>query len=278
MYRVQDDLEKAASFFNEALTVGRLTGQDLVVAVASLGLGQVHAPRLENNKAIEFYFEAMDIFTRNDIEQVRICESDIFFSRSFGYLYSVTYEVGRANALLDLGHTSNAQSKLDEALDLSTQARNIYIQIGHQLGRANASIELRNVFRAMSERSEAQTYYEDAHDYYGRVGNELGVGKTLHGLGDVYDATAEYGKASAAYDKAQQIFARIDRPLGRANALTALMPLRIREGRFQEAISSMEEAASIYESIGRTAAAAKAREVLSTIRQLLSEVEGGHQQ
>ncbi|KIO23976.1 hypothetical protein M407DRAFT_26590 [Tulasnella calospora MUT 4182] len=249
---------------------GRSTGQDLAVAFASLGLGQVHAARLENSKAIECFSQSMDIFVRNDEEHGQAAALI-----ALGQVYD---DQSEANALIGLGNAAGAQSRLDEAVTLYIQARDIYIQIGHQLGRANALTGLGDIFRKKSELSEAKTYYEDAHDYYGRVGNELGIARTLHGLGDVYNAGAEYKKASAAYEEAQQIFSSIDRPLGKANALVSLMPLRIREGRFPEAVSLMEEAISIYESIGRTEAGKKAREVLSTLRQLLSEVESGYQQ
>ncbi len=146
----------------------------------------------------------------------------------------------------DLGITSFAQERLDEAVRYFNSSSDVYGALGEQLRVADAMINTGNVLSARGSTAEAIEYWDKALATSREFGTLNQQSQIYNNLGIAHYKLREYGKARELYMSALTISRRINSIRGIAYALTNLGEVALVEGTYQAALETWNEARTLY--------------------------------
>ncbi len=260
VYRRVGNLEKAITYFREALDLARRGDVERSAASATTNLAQVHQWRGELQVALELYLGALESFRRVD---ERLQEAETL--QSLGSIY------------FDLGELDRALASYEEALRIyesakmpQLEARSL-ITIGwvhYAQGAPERALEFfaRGLSRDRTYEALALHYSGAAHAALGELPLAIDLFKqalalrraaslridaalTDLELGTAYVRAAELPLAREHLGAALAVAREVGYPQLEARCLMSVAHLERREGRLTAALARIEEALRIFESV-----------------------------
>ncbi|KAG8915742.1 hypothetical protein FRC01_003521 [Tulasnella sp. 417] len=222
MKHANGEAKEASAHFMKALNAASSTGNQLLVAVAALGLGSVYTNQGDYAEAEKWSRHAQKIFGQ------------------------VGYQVGLANAAWTLGEIFRLRGEYSRAENSYTEAMQTYTQAGDRPGAANANLGLGDIHRLEGRYPVAELLYLAAKDVYAEFEDHPGVAHAAWTLGEVYRCQADLVKAEESYVEARRIYTQIDDRSGVANTTWGLGELYRLRDEFDEAEVSYVKAREIY--------------------------------
>ncbi|KAG8912886.1 hypothetical protein FRC01_004844 [Tulasnella sp. 417] len=260
------EAKEAADYFIKAFNVASLTGNQLLTAVAALGLGSVSTSQGEYVEADTRSRQARDIFDEvgyqvgvanaewglGEIFRLRnkYSEAENSYMRAMAIYSQAGDQPGVANAYLGLGDTYRLRDQHSTAEGSYLAAKQIYAEFEDHPGVAHAAWALGEVYRCQADLVKAEESYVEARRIYIQIDDRSGVANTTWGLGELYRLRDEFDEAEVSYVKAREIYAKLDDWKGVADAEWGLGEVYRRQGEYAKAKASYAEAREISTRIG----------------------------
>jgi len=143
-----------------------------------------------------------------------------------------------AKRLYDSGIDAYRAGEYEEALDMLTQARDLYNRAGNQQGEAEALNDAGVVCIQMEDWDHAREYLLAALAIRQAQGNHAGEAITQGNLGMMYDRVGEYAAAINAYEQSASLFHELGEKGNEKAVARRLSKLKVKHGRVDEALGS----------------------------------------
>ena len=222
--------DKAVSVFNMALS--RLSATQPEVKDPALkgsilnGLGSAYASSGEISKAISYYTQALETFTR------------------MGNL------AGESNALSNIGKIHNDLGEYESALSYLNKALRIGQKLGNKRMQANALFDVGNNYLNQNKIHESLDLYQESLQLFETIGDRTGQGLALNGIGRVYAASDKKEMALRSFNQALYLAREVENPRAVALTLADIGRLHKATGNLLRARMYYEEALSINVRLG----------------------------
>ncbi|KAG8932437.1 hypothetical protein FRC01_013910 [Tulasnella sp. 417] len=281
------ETDKAALYFEQALELARSVPNELAAANALMGQGTVQGVMGQYYVAKSAYTEAKAIYTRLGAQkgvadafwalgqvyrfQRQIAKAKASYTEA-GKLYSqLGAAKGVAHAFWALGKVLLGQHQYSEAEAYYIEAKKTYSQIGAGNGFANTTWELGEMYRLQHRYWEAKASYIEAQVIYSCLGAEMGVASAACGLGDVYGKMGNYSNAETQYHRAEELYVNLRAETGVANVAWGLAELYRLQNEFLNAEAQYRRARELYARLGLEKQAADAAWALGTLYRSLDK-------
>ncbi|HEX5405131.1 MAG TPA: tetratricopeptide repeat protein [Pseudonocardiaceae bacterium] len=176
-------------------------------------------------------------------------------------------QLGRADALVQLGDLRRLTGDYPGATDDLEQARAIYAGVGNRIGESNALLCLGEALRATGDLADATVVLEQAQSGYAVAGDLPGEVNVLLVLGTLRQLTSAYPAAVDALTSSMMAARRAGSRLVEAEALRNLGALHNLTGDLAAATHTLEQALSISTELDDRLGAANAMSALGRVRQ-----------
>jgi CHAT domain-containing protein/Tfp pilus assembly protein PilF len=232
VYEKLSNLDLARKSYQEALTLGKRSGDSEIQAAAFYNLGNLARRRSRSGEALENLERARVIWRRAGSAQ----EIDALLA--IGGIFAEAGAVERA-----LPRLQQARALAIAKEDLNRQAAAL-TQMGHALWR--------------EEPEQARYLYERALEIQRQLGGTGSLGSTLNGIGLLHVSQKRYQEALSPLQQALRIYKQRNSPLDQARTLTNLGFALSGLGREADARMAYETAIAFGGQDSLTEAAARA--------------------
>ncbi|KAG8932156.1 hypothetical protein FRC01_000204 [Tulasnella sp. 417] len=213
-----------------------------------------------------------------DVEGSALASDSQYYSEAIE-LYSqalqIYTDVGdrgeRALTMWGLAEVHRNRREYDEAINLCSEASQIYTDVGDRQERARTLFSLAEAYRSQAQYSEARKLYAESLQVYTNMGNKEGRGIALWGLGEVHRIFHEYDEATNLLSEARQIFTSVGDNASRAETLISLALNSKMRSQPSEAVLFHTEASEVREEMGNSRRAAEMLKIAAGIRKTLKE-------
>lgn len=275
--------------YRKALSLSGRSGDRLRRLAALNGLGYVNIYLSENQKALSYAKEMLNIIER--VESVERDSADYKRARAqaINIIGEVDYSLGqlrqsiekfelalslwtdagerngRALALLNLGYSYSDLGNPQAAAEHFQQALAIWQSINEARGAALAQTALGGTYSTLGEEQLALNLHKQAVDRFRAIGNKQGEAAALNGVAGAYQDLNEYQDAFDKYFEALRLYEVI----GNRN-FTALNKFLVgkvlyRKGEIERALTYYRESLYLSRDVGERVVEAHALKGLATI-------------
>ncbi len=157
---------------------------------------------------------------------------------------------GEAGVLNDLGVVQRVTGNYADAAASLGEALVIYRDLGDRPGQARAVQALGALARMTGNLAGSTAFLEEALAIYRDLGDQPGEAGALNYLGVVQRLTGNYADAAASLDEALAIYRDLGDRLGQADTLNDLAEVWRIIGNYPQAVEAPREAFSIYRDLG----------------------------
>ncbi len=175
-------------------------------------------------------------------------------------------QLGKANALNDLGHVLWIVDDYEQAADWHVQALDLYRGLGNDLGQAHALIHLGVVHRLTGDHERAATLFQQALARYRDLGNRRGEANALGNLGILRGHAGDLEQAIDLLRQALSGYREVTDQHGEAYVVNNLGRMYQRTGDYEQAAEFHEQALDRYRDIGNRLGEANALNNLGYVR------------
>lgn len=222
IYTDWSDLQKAATYYQQALTIWSATGDLSGFARTINALGVLHSKLGEKQKARTAHTRARELF------------------RTIGN------RPGELTALTGLGYIYDSMGQKEKALELYTEALAISRAVGQREAEMVLLAHLGNVHDARGEKKEARASYQEALNLSRVLGDSRVQAYSLTCLGEIFEADHNQKKALAYYKRALVLSPSSEDKRGEASVLNHLGHVYEKSGRRQLALKHYEPALELH--------------------------------
>jgi tetratricopeptide (TPR) repeat protein len=238
--------------------------------IFSIIAGNCYSILGNQNKAKEYYDDALNISNRKDLE--KIYKNDVILARAsalgnIGLIYSdkgdldealkyhqdalkidrdVGYKQGEANQLGNIGLIYSAKGDLDEALKYHQDALKIDRDVGYKQGEASDLGNIGLIYSDKGDLDEALKYHQDALKIDRDVGYKQGEANQLGNIGLIYRAKGDLDEALKYHQDALKIDRDVGYKQGEANQLGNIGLIYRAKGDLDEALKYLNGALMIF--------------------------------
>ncbi|KIO22124.1 hypothetical protein M407DRAFT_28334 [Tulasnella calospora MUT 4182] len=283
----QASYEKAASLFQQALSLATSEGNQTGAGLALRLLGEAYRLQSKYSEAKESYTRAEEIFVhtgqeeaqattlanmgRLSIHRSELAHAEQLFTRAKEIFARLGDEHGQAISLRGLGEVFSLQSKYTQGEELYSLAQELFARAGDDNGRANALVGLGEVYREQSKYPQAEESYNEARDLFLRLGHAEGRAVTLAGLGRVCSSQSRHTQAEEFVTQAQEIYVRLGQDSSQARTLVRLGDIYCVQLKYAKAEEVYTRAQDIYARLGDELGQANVLDELATVYRLQSK-------
>ncbi|MEM6403200.1 MAG: tetratricopeptide repeat protein [Cyanobacteria bacterium P01_D01_bin.116] len=228
VYSDLGEKQKALSYYNQALLLGRAVGDKSGEATTLVNIGAIYSDLGEKQKALSFLNQALPLF-----RAVGNRGGEAGTLHNIGAIY------------LDLGEKQKALSFLNQALLLERAA-------GDKSGEAGTLNTIGAVYSDLGEKQKALSYYNQALPIRRAVGDKGGEAITLNNIGKVYLDLGEKQKALSFLNQALPLFRAVGDKQNEAGILGNLASLEREQGNLRASLNHMKTAIAIIEELRGT--------------------------
>jgi tetratricopeptide (TPR) repeat protein len=253
--RSLEDLTKSLHLFFE---------KELAEAINNKGyLANLHG---QNNKALAFYQESLDLFKEakddNGLSSVylnlgtahaelgNIEQSDKFTKLSLAIQEKLGDKYGLATNYFNLGYKLLFRGDVKQALENLTKSLSLRESIKDEIGVARCLTSLGTVWKQQKDFDKAKEYYSKAYDICEKLGEKRQMATTLTNTGELYFIFRNDSAARRYYFKALAIFKELNFAMGVAQVLDNIAGSYYRPGTVDLCLKYAQEALKIREEMG----------------------------
>lgn len=177
-------------------------------------------------------------------------EAESKFNEALGIFINSGFSHGVADALRALGRAAFKQDMLGIASDRFLQARNISSELNLTISATHCTKSLAEISLFRGDLVMAGALLDEALQGFQEQGGFLGEANTRVALSQLLSMHGAFGSAQSHLDLASAIYSAVDQGQGIANCLKNEGFLHFERGQYSEAIQKLSEAAGLYERWG----------------------------
>jgi tetratricopeptide (TPR) repeat protein len=236
MLRIRSALDRLLylrGYWSEAIRTGgqaeaaaRELGLEQVVANCKTSVGMIYKERRDDEEAMRFYQEALEIFRR------------------------VGDDSGASLCLHQMAGIALSQVDYEEARRLNGESLEIKKRLGDEEGVAATLLQLGTLAHHEGDFEEAERLYTESLEILKRTGNQRFASISLNQLGRLAWSRGDLEKARRLYNESLEIKKRLGDQMGIAHTLYNLGRLAEKENKRAEAAAMFREVLTILEKLG----------------------------
>ncbi len=189
-------------------------------------LGSIHRRLSNNNEALKYHLQALDILKQN--------KNDNELVTTYTYLGILYAIVGEYDNALKYYHLALKHNEIRK--DLRGTAGSI-----HNIGI---------IYQKLNQLEKSLEYYERALKYWKELGNKGGLASTLNSIGAVKELQKDYNAALDYYQQALEIWEKNDNESSTSIALNNIASIYEQLGNYQEGLKYITKAIESREKVG----------------------------
>lgn len=213
--------DDAVKFYGQALEIFRAAGNKKLEATTLSNLGKLHYDIGENRKALDFQNQALILRKETGDRSGEALTTDFL-----GLIYS-------------------ALGERQKALRLFNQSLPIHQELGETVAQANTLSNIGLVYTELGENRKAIEYFDRSLTLRKSANDRNGEAVTLNNLGLATDNLGDYPKAIEHYEKAIGIFTALGFENRTATILSNLSVIHINLGNYQKSLEYSRRALAI---------------------------------
>lgn len=232
LYYNKEDYEKAITNLEQSIKIDKQLGQNFSAAL--MNLANVYADYGNNNKAIQYYIEALKINKEaKDWKSISSCYNNLgtIYDDISNYPLALEYyhkslEIDERNndslklhkVLNNIGIIYKKRENYDKALAYYNRALKILNNTGEKIEIAKVQMNIGIVYKNKKQFEEAKKIYAQALKIIEDVNSQKTLANCFNNLGDVYLETNDFKQAFQNYENAKNINIKIGNQIGLCNA------------------------------------------------------------
>ena len=171
-----------------------------------------------------------------------------------------------AKMAFDLGNTSYAQGRLEEAISYYKKAVNLFKNTNDPRKEADALLGIGDSYISLNKPKEAQKYYNSSLNLYNTADDITGEGYALTGLGIVFERYKDYEEAREYYEKSIKKFQKSS-DYKRAGMVSNLIANTFElQDAFEDAVMDYKRSLELFEKV-------KDREREARVKDAMRDIE-----
>ncbi|MEN6551981.1 MAG: tetratricopeptide repeat protein [Methanobacterium sp.] len=171
-----------------------------------------------------------------------------------------------AKMAFDLGNTSYAQGRLEEAISYYKKAVNLFKNTNDPRKEADALLGIGDSYISLNKPEEAQKYYNSSLNLYNAADDITGEGYALTGLGIVFERYKDYEEAREYYEKSIKKFQKAS-DYKRAGMVSNLIANTFElQDAFEDAVMDYKRSLELFEKV-------KDREREARVKDAMRDIE-----
>lgn len=224
---VNTNYKKAEEYFLQAITLGKETGNDNILAFVYGQMKWLYRAEGKSKLADEYMQKSVDAYrkTKNWVQMANAIAAQS---------YDVSYVYGDQKKALRL--LNNAQAMADTLNDLSLQAY-IYGQRG-------------TIMREMGEFQTALEFADKSFELYKKIDNEWGMAGVYIDRGNIYKQISEYTLALENQKKADSLYVKMHSDYARLAPLANIGENYTAQGDYLKGLEYYQQSLAIMEKAG----------------------------
>jgi CHAT domain-containing protein/tetratricopeptide (TPR) repeat protein len=223
VFAYSGDKQAALDYQNQAINLFRRIGDRNGEAVALNGLGYVYRSLAEYEKSLDCYLQALQLF-----QLLGNREAEDFTMTLVGKAYE------------GLGNNAKAL----ELFELAIKRRSIYSQT-----RAGALNSIGRVLEQNKEREKALSYYRRALSLYSSINDKMNQAASLNRIGSVYEQLGKQSVSLNYFQRALVLSRSAKDPIEEVSTLFNLAAALRQERDYAGALRYIEDSLKIIESL-----------------------------
>nr|WP_242018513.1 tetratricopeptide repeat protein [Pseudanabaena sp. FACHB-1998] len=156
----------------------------------------------------------------------------------------------KATILHNLATVKAKQGQVEEALDLYTQAKEIYKGTGNTGFKAATLHQMAVIYAQQGQVEQAIALYQQSLEIKERIGDVQGKAATLHCMAGIYAQKGQVEQAIALYQQVAEIDERTGNVQGKATTLHQMAGIYAQKGQVEQAIVLYQQSLEITDRIG----------------------------
>lgn len=222
----QSDLEAAARFMDEGLTVIRKSGDAADIALSLFNRGVLAINQGDNEKALDLLNEAFPLFQQ------------------------LGQEWFQAMILLHQGNVALSQRDITQSQDRMKAALALGRQVGDGWIVASAINNLGEIARYQGDYDRAEKHYLESKEIFQDVISSPDVARANHSLGFIALARGDYVRAGALFREGLDLHQKLGVKRGVVECLAGLAAVKGAQGQAAQAVRLLSAARSQMAALG----------------------------
>ncbi|MEL7669276.1 tetratricopeptide repeat protein [Methanobacterium sp.] len=171
-----------------------------------------------------------------------------------------------AKMAFDLGNTSYAQGRLEEAISYYKKAVNLFKNTNDPRKEADALLGIGDSYISLNKPEDAQKYYNSSLNLYNAAEDIIGEGYALTGLGISFERYKDYEEARECYEKSIKKFQKAG-DYKRAGMVSNLIANTFElQDAFEDAVMDYKRSLELFEKV-------KDREREARVKDAMKDIE-----
>lgn len=227
--------QKEGEAAEKGLPLARAANDQGTEAYLLDNLGNSYSGRGENNKALEYFLQALSLRSEKDPDGLANTLNNIGtaygwigdypkaltnFERAVSLLHPQVNRRLESSVLGNMCVIHHSLNEDKEALELCKQSLTIKREIGDKSGEASTLSNAGNVYAALDDYQSALEYYLQARTIYNSLGEKEGEAVTLNNIGWTYATLGDREKAIDFYNQALKPLRELGNKYSIATALS----------------------------------------------------------
>ncbi|HEY0377993.1 MAG TPA: CHAT domain-containing tetratricopeptide repeat protein [Pyrinomonadaceae bacterium] len=234
VYFAVSQYPQALQDYVQALSLGG-RGEDRLARLAALhGVGYVNVYLGENQKALSYAKEMLDLIERGDA----------------GLRASADFRRAEAQALNIMGEAYYSLGELRKSVETFERALAIWTEVGERSGEALALLNLGYSHSDLGDLGKASDHFQRSLALWQSVSDERGTALAQTALGGVHSVRGEEQPALNLHNQAAEHFRALGDKQDEAVALNGIASVYLDLNEYQAALDNYSEALRLYEGIG----------------------------
>lgn len=234
VYFALSQYRQALAHYTKALSLGE-RNRDRVARLAALnGIGYVNIYLGENQKALDYAKQMLDVIERADT----------------GERESADYRRARAQALNIMGEVYYSFGELRKSIEMFEPALSLWTNAGERSGQALAFLNLGYSYSDLGNPRAASEHFQRSLALWQSINDARGRAQAQTALGGAYSSLGEEQLALDLHKQAVEQFRVIGNKQGEAAALNGVARAYQDLNEYQDALDSYFAALQLYEAIG----------------------------
>lgn len=281
-----DSPEEALAYASEALRLGRIAKDSVVIATAYNRIGLVQDYRGEYSEALINYGRALEIskLTHNQHYESG-CLNNIggvyYYLGSYGkaleyYLLSLTtretlYEQtptdelrkNIAQSFNNIALVYKMQKEYNKAIEYYAQSISIKRELGDSTGMNTSLMNLGVLYLDQDQIMNARACFFETLEYYRRITDTREIASSLTNLGLTYREPEKLDTALLLFRQAMELYDNAPYPTGESSALVGLAGVYNEQGNYEKAIDCATQIVTLGIEMGSPNIQLKGHELLT---------------
>lgn len=247
IHSMLDDVELAATEFNESLALRRELGDSGGMGAALNQLGVLQSKQGNHERALEFYQESQSLLEKSG------------------------NKLELSNLMNNIGNAYRGQGIHERAFEFYNQAMKLADEAGSQARVAIALGNVAQIHTMMGNYALALEAHQKSLKIKEAQGNKPGIANSHSNIGEIYRLQGNYEVAQEFFEKALKEFQEVGGKQGSAHALNNIGLVHQAQGNIPLAVEFYQKALKDFEEMKDKAGIAEAQNNLG-----LAERESGH--